>query len=196
MLSRSIPALLCAVSLVAGAQQAASGADSSDITRYSATTTNMDPDGLSLRFDVLAWSDDSARSAVLTALAAEDVPDALDDLPTVGYVWPDGGPVGYAIKYALATATDTGERLTFVTSRRLGSYDFGGWTVTGFSPDEGDELEYSVIELDLDESGEATGTASLAAPVSMDADAGSIALERTGETVALFSEVRRLQLGY
>jgi len=194
MLSRSIPALLCAVSLVAGAQQAATGADSSDITRFGATTTNMEPDGLALRFDVLAWSDEAARSAAIAALEAEDAQDALDELPTVGYVWPDGSPVGYAIKYAHTTATDSGERLTFVTSRPLGSYDFGGWTIAGNAP--GQDLAYSVIELELDGSGAATGTASLAAPVSMDAAAGMIALERSGETVALFSDVQRLEVGY
>lgn len=194
MWNKSLPALLCAASLVAGAQQSASGAGSSDITRFSATTTNMSPDGLALRFDVLAWSDESARESVIEALAAEDVQDALDDLPTVGYVWPDGSPVGYAIKYAHSTSGDTGETLTFVTSRTLGSYDFGGWTVMGDAPEQA--LAYSVIELDLGESGATTGTASLAVPVSADADGATISLERTGETVALFRDVQRLDLGY
>ena len=53
---------------------------------YEATTTNMSPAGLTLRIDVLDWSDESARKAVIQLLDGDstDVPKALQDLPTVG----------------------------------------------------------------------------------------------------------------
>ena len=186
--------LLLTASLIADAQQDASAAESSGVTRYSATTANMEPDGLNLRFDVLTWSDEAARSAVVAALESEDAQAALDELPTAGYVWPEGSPVGYAIKYAHRAPSDGGERLTFVTSKPLGSYDFGGWTVQGEVAVE--ELEYSVIELDVGEGASMTGTASLAAPVSVDAAAALISLDRPQDARPLFTDVHRLELGY
>jgi len=191
MSSKHLLAAVVAIGIAAGVQHSAAGAGGNGVIRYGATTTNMQPAGLDLRFDILRWSDEAARAAVVKALESEDVHDALDDLPTVGYVWPDGSPVGYAVKYADDGTSDSGERLTLVTSRPLGSYDFGGWKVDG-SGANGD-LAYTVIELDVAD-GNASGTASLAAAVDIDAAAGTITLTRTAATPVLFDNVRRLDL--
>jgi len=98
------------------------------------------------------------------------------------------------VKYAGRNETDSGERLTFVTSKPLGSYDFGGWTVTG--DPHVDELEYSVIELDFNDSGGGSGTASLATGVVIDAESNAIALDRSPDTRMLFEDLQRLKSGY
>jgi len=191
MSSRHLLAALVAIGIGAGVQHSAAGEGNNGVIRYGATTTNMQPAGLDLRFDILRWSDEAARAAVMKALESEDVHDALDDLPTVGYVWPEGSPVGYAVKYADDGKSDSGERLTLVTSRSLGSYDFGGWKVDESAAP--DDLGYTVIELDVAD-GAASGTASLAAPVDIDAAAGTVMLTRTATTPMLFDDVRRLDL--
>lgn len=178
----------------AGIAQPASGTGDEGITRYSATTTNLDPEGVSLRFDVLRWSDDDAAGAVVAALESEDIQAAIEDVPTVGYIWPEGSPVGYSIKYARRDTADSGERATFVTSKPLGSYDFGGWTVRGDTP--ADELAYSVIELDVSDSGNGSGLASLATPVVIDAEAETVSLNRDDGSLELFVGVHRIESGY
>ncbi|HET7608933.1 MAG TPA: hypothetical protein VFL84_09675, partial [Gammaproteobacteria bacterium] len=108
--------------------------------------------------------------------AGDDAATPLAKLPTVGYVWPSGSPVGYSIKYTdRATQPDGGERITFVTDKRLGSYDFKGWSVA--SPGSGADAAYSVIELDLNGSGTGTGTLSLVGEVVVDEQAGTVALK-------------------
>ena len=179
--------MLAAFGLSVAIHQSAN-ADPANVTRYVATTTNLEPSGLDLRFDLLKWSDLSARNAVVEALQSENVESALDNLPTVGYVWPDGSPVGYAIKYAYRRDADDAERLTFVTSRKLGSYDFGGWTVT--APAAGADLEYSVIQ--LESGGENSGTASLVTNVAFDEADAIVQLDITTQTPTLFTDVRHV----
>lgn len=187
MSSRHLAAALSTLLLIAGIQHTAAAAGESSVLRYGATTANMDPGGLSLRFDILTWSDEPARLAVTQALESEDVQAALDELPTLGYVWPEDSPVGYAIKYAVEDTSESGEHLTLVTSRPLGSYDFGGWKLeAGESPEE---LGYSVIELDTSA---ASGTASLATPVEIDSSAGTIGLAGSSGTTVLFENVQKL----
>jgi hypothetical protein len=80
-----------------------------------------------------------------------------------------------------------------VTSRELGSFDFGGWSVSGHADLEA--LGYSIIELDLTADG-GTGLASLAIPVLIDADDGTVSLDRSGGATPLFVDVRRLEGSY
>lgn len=173
---------------------------------YTATTTGMTPDGQGLRFVVTEWSDDDGRFLVVATIlsAAEasdevvesaesaqaneadeaeaaDAPDEptaselLSELPSVGAVWLDGSGAGYAIKYAHRTATDEGgEVVTLVTDRAVGSYNFRPWepeTSTATT-----SIDYSVIELRLDSSGNGVGTMSLAADVSLDEETDTVSL--------------------
>jgi hypothetical protein len=144
---------------------------------FTATTANMTPAGVNLRMQILEWQEPDARAEAVAALAAgAEAPTPLAKLPTVGYVWPNGSPVGYSVKYAeRVPQPNGGERVTLVTDKRLGSYDFKGWSAA--SPGAGSNTPYSVIELDLAGSGSGTGTLSLVGEVVLDEQAGTVALK-------------------
>jgi hypothetical protein len=145
--------------------------------RFSATTTAMTPRDVSLRIDLRGWSDDAARAAVVAALGSDaDAQKALAELPTIGHVWQSGSAVGYAVKYAHRAATADGERLTFVTDRRLGSFDLKPWAADPPLASPPDEIGYSVIELYLSPNGQGAGTLSLAAGVQIDSAGALVSL--------------------
>jgi len=135
---------------------------------FTATTTDMTPAGVTLRIDVVEWSDGADRAAAVSALVgAADDAGSLAQLPTIGFVWSSGSAAGHAIKYAHRVQESDGrERLTFVTDKRLDAYSFKPWTAGGAGTE--DSLDYSVIELYLDGEGKGTGTLSLAAEVILD----------------------------
>jgi hypothetical protein len=161
-----------------GALAPAGAAVRTVVDAYAVTTTGMTPAGLALRIQVLEWSDDNARADVVATI--EDAP-ALGKLPTVGYVWPAGSPVGYTVKYAHRTkAADGHERLTFVTDKAVGSYDYKKWSVAGATAKA---LPYSVIELYVDATGNGTGNLSLAAEVVVEAATNTLTLATGGNNV-------------
>lgn len=164
---------------------------------FTATTANMDPEGTDLRINLLRWSADEERRAVVDVLtnpdnaASEDGElDALMELPTLGYVWPDGSALGYAIKYARREAvSDGGERLTFVTGRRLGGFAREPWAPAG-TPE--DALQpFTVVELRLDANGDGEGTMSPAADVAFDAANQTVALVDYDAAATLLAEAMR-----
>lgn len=157
---------------------------------YEATTAGMSPEGLTLRIDVLEWSDDDARAAVVRELTgdAENLSKALAELPTVGAVWRDGSAVGHALKYAHRTETESGETLiTVITDKPLDAYSFEKWTLAGET--QARDRRYSVIELRVPENGAGTGTFSLAADVELDAEASIVRLARDETTPTLLTGV-------
>ncbi|HET8697829.1 MAG TPA: hypothetical protein VFO94_10110 [Gammaproteobacteria bacterium] len=139
--------------------------------RFTAKTTGMTPEGVTLKIDVLRWSDDDRRAAVVAALTKSDPIIELSKLPTLGYVWAEGMPIGMSVKYAYRTPTPNGERITLVTDHRLGWTSFKPWTVK--PPLEDKDFAYGVVELYLDRDGRGTGTFSLAADVKID-EAGAL----------------------
>lgn len=143
---------------------------------FTATTANMTPAGINLRLQIIQWQEADARAeAVATLAGGADATTPLAKLPTVGYIWPNGSPVGYSVKYAhRAPQPDGSERITLVTDKRLGSYDFKGWSVASAAA-PGD-APYSVIELVISGSGTGTGTFSLAGEALLDEAAGTVAL--------------------
>jgi hypothetical protein len=157
---------------------------------FTATTANMTPAGLGLRIQILEWQEADARAEVVATLASgAEGAAALGKLPTVGYVWPSGSPVGYSLKYAHRVAEPGGgERITLVTDKPLGSYDFKGWSVA--SPAVKSDAPYSVIELELNGSGAGTGNMSLVGEVSLDEQAGGVTL-KGGHTPSLLTNVKR-----
>lgn len=183
-LSLGLLVLVCAEASAdtpAPADQAAAAAKTVPATpdHFTAITTDMTPAGVSLRIDLRGWSDEPGRTAALKALTSDsDVHKALMNLPTLGYVWRSDSSVGYSVKYAHRAATSRGERVTVVIDRRIGSYDFKPWSAqtTVSNPD----LEYSVIELYLDDQGKGDGTLSLAAPVKLDAANAIVSLADEG----------------
>lgn len=159
------------------------------VDTFTATTANMTPAGLDLRIQILEWQDADARSEVVGAIVAgADATTPLGKLPTVGYVWPSESPVGYSVKYAHREQTGGGERVTLVTDKVLGSYEFNGWSVA--SP-AAQEVPYSVVELYLGGSAAGTGTLSLVAEVMLDEQAGSVALKDGAQAPALLVDVSR-----
>jgi hypothetical protein len=167
-------ALVCAGESAADTPPASAGPVAPD--RFKATTTAMTPRDAAVRFDVREWSDEDARAAVVTALAAAaDAQKELASLPTIGYAWVSNSSVGYALKYAYRTKAADGERITFVTDRQLGAYDFKPWVAE--APAAVPELRYSVIELYVDGGGHGEGTMSLVAGVDLDAANGVVTLK-------------------
>lgn len=176
--------MACALTASAHAAGPASVVDT-----FTATTANMTPAGLDLRIQVLEWHDADARAEAVAAMAAgADAATPLAKLPTVGYVWPSESPVGYSVKYAHREQTGGAERITLVTDKRLGSYDFKGWSVA--SP-AAQDAPYSVIELYLAGPAAGTGTLSLVADVTLDEQAGSVALKSGAQAPALLVNVNR-----
>jgi hypothetical protein len=144
---------------------------------FTATTSGMTPEGLNLRIQIFEWSNDAARADVIATL--EDA-SALAKLPTVGYVWPAGSPVGYTVKYAHRAMTDDGrERVTFITDRTLGGYDFKKWSVAAPAAQAS---SYSVLELYL-EGAAGVGNLSLAAAVVVDEATSTVTLAQGGSNV-------------
>ena len=143
---------------------------------FTATTANMTPAGVNLRIQIIEWQEAAARAEVVATLAAgAGASTPLAKLPTVGYVWPSGSPVGYSVKYAYRAQQANGnEHVALVTEKRLGSYDFKGWSAPGSAP--AGDAPYSVIELDLN-GGTGTGTLSLAGEAVLDQGAGTVALK-------------------
>lgn len=144
---------------------------------FTATTANMTPAGVTLRVQILEWQEAAARAEAVASIAAgADAPTPLAKLPTVGYVWRNGSPVGYSVKYAhRGPSPEGGERIILVTDKRLGSYEFKGWSVA--PPVAPNDLAYSVIELDVGGTGTGTGKLSLAGKVLLDQEAGTVTLE-------------------
>ena len=187
-------ALLLAGALGAAAQEST---ERSVPEKFTATTVNMDPAGTDLRINVLRWSGDDDRRAVVDVLTdpentASDDGElaALMELPTLGYVWPDGGALGYALKYAVREAApDGGERLTFVTGRRLGRFARETWAPAG-AP-EAALQPYTVIELRLDANGDGAGTLSPAAAAAFDAANRTVSLVDYDAAPTLLAEAKR-----
>ena len=117
-------------------------------------------------------------------------PQALQELPSVGYLWPGSSGVGYSLKYAYRLATpDGGERITFITGRSLGAFAREPWRAV----DEPNPpvTGYTVIELRLDADGHGEGKMSLAADVVFDTEAGTVALDSYETTPVLLEAVTR-----
>ncbi len=195
--------VLVATTAIVSAQGARTG-DRPVPETFTATTTNMEPAGESLKFSVLRWSSEEDRREVLSILTPEEAeseetenedaesaePQALQELPTVGYLWPGSSGVGYSLKYAYRLATpDGGERITFITERSLGAFAREPWRAV----DEPNPpvTGYTVIELRLDADGHGEGKMSLAADVVFDTEAGTVALDSDETTPVLLEAVTR-----
>jgi hypothetical protein len=153
---------------------------------YKAVTVNMSPADVELKADVLRWSSDEDRAAVVAALGQEDPAAALRELPTHGVVWRSGSAVGHSIKYAHRTESPDGsETLTFVTDKAVGATSFSPWVADTPATDAAD-LGYSVIEMTTN----GDGTMSLAAPVVIDEAANIVSLD-TGAAAAILTSVRK-----
>ena len=158
---------------------------------FRGATVNMTPEGLTLTIDVLRWSSESDRDAVASALAGErDGAPLLSDSPTLGHLWRGNSGLGYSLKYARRTTTpDGGVRITLVTGRPLGTYSRDPWKATDASVAA--VHDFTVIELRLDSNGTGEGKMSVATDVTIDAQAGLVALKDYDTAPVLLDPVQR-----
>lgn len=147
---------------------------------YLAVTVNMTPADVELKSDVIRWSTDDERGAVIAALQSEEDPaQALRELPTVGVVWRSGSAVGHSIKYAQRAETADGrQRVTLVTDKAIGATSFVPWKADNPVTDE--SLDYSVVEMIVGDGTTGEGTMSLSANVLIDSNTGTLSLDPAG----------------
>ena len=163
---------------------------------YEATLTGVSAMGITLKIEVLSWSDAAGREAVVAALGEEnELAKALDKLPSVGAVWQSGSAIGHSVKYAhRVTDADGTQHITLVTTKPLDSYSFKPWTLTsGTAPPR---LPYGVIEFKLDGKGNGTGTSSLAAEVAVDTTAHTVSLKTGNGAPTLLTGVKSMPKPY
>ncbi len=151
---------------------------------FTGTTANMSAPGVDLRINVLRWSEEADREAVLSTIEpalegavagegdGETISDALQELQTVGFIW-TGGSLGYALKYTHRTELpDGGEHIVLVTDRPLGLWDRNGpWREGDTEP-----RDFTVVDLRLDAEGNGEGRMSLASPLVIDAGQQTVGL--------------------
>ena len=171
--------------LPAFAIAAPAAAQSDELETFRGTTTDaVSSEGVELRINVLRWTAEEDRGAVVslitpapgqTAGEGEDLEGALQDLQTVGFIW-TGGSLGYALKYAHRTEDeDGGERIVLVTDRPLGRWDRNGpWTGSDGSGPAA--AAFTVVELHLDADDQGEGKMSVGAPIEFNPPAGTVGL--------------------
>jgi hypothetical protein len=174
--------MTCAVAAFVGAVALTTLAGAEDRPvpdTYLAVTQHMTPADVELKADVLRWSSEDERKAVIAALQSEEDPAAaLSALPTVGVVWRSGSAVGHSIKYAQRADTADGQRITLVTDKTIGATSFVPWKAD--NPVTDATLDYSVVEMTVGDSDQGQGTMSLSAGVKVDADAATVSLDPGG----------------
>jgi hypothetical protein len=160
------------------------------VETYTGTTINLNPGAREkLRIDVFRWSADTDREALLASVKEKgdsSVGEALAKTPTAGYIW-DSGPIGYSVRYAHKTRMADGtERIILVTDRPLGGLV---WKPTGNSPVPA--YAFTLLELRLNRQGRGEGKMSLAAKVTVDSEAKTVALENYAAAPVLIQSVTR-----
>ena len=114
---------------------------------------------------------------------------ALQKSPTIGVLW-DSDAAGYSIHYAYRVPQpDGGERILLLTDRRLSPWS-PFWRPAAPSQTSTD-YEFSMIELRVNAQGSGDGKASLDSPITVDAGAKSIALDKYDSLPVVFTKVRR-----
>lgn len=115
---------------------------------------------------------------------------ALANAPTVGHLW-SSEVAGYALRYAAKLAgPDGGERVLFITDRRLGAWN-DSWKPAGNATNiPTTNYEFSVIELHLNSKGEGEGKVSLTGKIAVDSAAKTVALENYSGLPVVFKNVK------
>ena len=175
-------ALLLAVAVAAPLTAAA---QSDELETFRGTTTGaVSSEGVELRINVLRWTAEEDRGAIVSLITpapgqaageGEGIESALQDLQTVGFIW-TGGSLGYALKYAHRTeAEDGGERIVLVTDRPLGQWDRNGpWTGSDGSGPAA--AAFTVVELHLDAEDRGEGKLSSASSIEFNVPAQTVGL--------------------
>jgi hypothetical protein len=112
---------------------------------------------------------------------------ALEEAPTVGYLW-SSESTGYALRFAgKSTQPDGSQRVILITQRRLGAAS-PLWNPTVAGPSN--TYEFSVVELRLNANGQGEGKASLTGQVVPDASAKIVSVGNYDALPVVFRDVR------
>ena len=193
---RGFAIVLVAAGVIAASRVAA--AQTENVERFTATTVNMQPEGEAVRINVLRWLSEADRGDVLADMsgAGDREEAAAKDSPTVGYIWPSSGGLGYALIYAhRVAAPDGGEHITVVTRGPIGLPGREAWQATGGERSRTAD-DFTVVELRLDSNGNGEGKMSLAAEVSFDESANTVSLESYDAAPVLLENVQRQPARY
>jgi hypothetical protein len=161
------------------------------IASFSGVAANVGAAGDTVRIDLLRWSTDAEREQFLSAMGKgeKELAGMLEKAPTLGYLWTSES-AGYSLRYAHRLAMpDGGERLIFVTDRRLGSWNPRLWSPAGSATTT--DYPFTLVELRLNRKGEGEGKTSLTAKITVDAQAKTLALENYATAMTLFKSVKR-----
>lgn len=161
---------------------------------FTGTTVNLTPGaGENVSIHVLRWSTDADRerlAAVFKDKGEAGLPAVFEETPSVGILW-TSETLGYSLRFAHRVALpDGGERIVIATGRRLGFWSQGNlWKAAGqpAAPD----YPFTVVELRLNRRGLGEGKMSLAAKVTFEPDAKTLALENYASGPILIKDVKR-----
>ena len=176
------------------AQPASQAEPSKQAETLTGTTVNLSPGaGENISIHILRWSSDADRDRLAAAFkekGAAGLQPALEAAPTLGIVW-TGESLGYSLRYAHRVALpDGGERIIVATERRLGAWSRGNqWKAAGRQA--ASDYPFTVVELRLNRRGQGEGKMSLAAKVTFEQDAKTMALENYGSVPILIKDVKR-----
>ncbi len=158
-------------------------------------------DGRTLSVDLVRWSTDAERDKVTAAVVKADAVkadaakgatallDVLKGMPTLGYVW-TGESVGYQVRYAFkGTLPNGSERIIVATDRPVGSYALSPWKPA--PPASATDYAFTVIEMRLPKGGAGEAKTSLAAKITTDAAAKTLALDNYAGAPVIVKNVRR-----
>jgi hypothetical protein len=199
----------CALAFVlASAGFAAPAAADGVIARISAVTENINigtgqAKSDAVRVDLLRWSTDKERDALVAALAKGEtaLADALQKMPVAGYFWTSSS-VGFAVRYAYDVKTATEERVILAID---GHPDSGGpapWRVLRKTTLD---RPFTVIELRMGKGRPGEGKLSLVTGITAEATDGTtkagaapaaktIALEGYAAAPVMLRNVKHLSL--
>jgi hypothetical protein len=147
--------------------------------------------GRMLSIDIIRWSTDAERDKVTAVAAKGDAAllDVLKGMPTQGYVW-TGESVGYQIRYAWkGTLPNGSERIVLATDRPLGSFGLAPWKPA--PPAAETAYAFTVLEIRIPKGGAGEAKTSLAAKISPDTAAKTLALDNYMAAPVIIKNVRR-----
>jgi hypothetical protein len=147
--------------------------------------------GRNVSVDIIRWSTDAERDKVTAAAAKGDTAllDVLKGMPTQGYVW-TGESVGYQIRYAWkGTLPNGSERIVLATDRPLGSFGLTPWKPA--PPATATNYAFTVVEIRIPKGGAGEAKTSLAAKISTDTAAKTLALDNYMAAPVIVKNVRR-----
>jgi hypothetical protein len=182
--------MLLTLAGVAAALTLTSG-QSPKVDSFTAAVVNVDAVEPSFSVDLLRWSTDAQRDQVTAAFAKDEAAflGVLKSMETVGYLW-TGEAVGYPIRYAVRqTTADGAERIILATDRPLGAFLPRPWMAR--TPAQTQSHPFALIEIRLPKGGAGEGKLSLAAKVTTDATAKTIALDGYDAAPVMLRNVRR-----